>query len=225
MIHLALSLIPILIIDMINPVLLGGTIFSLGSKQPTRNTLAVLFTFLITYLIAGLLIAIGLELIEGSFKLPRYFDYILELIVAALLLYMAWKQHKEGDTHPEKKLKQNPDLSFKGAALLGLQINMVGLPFAIPYLAAIDQVLKAEASIYATLLLLLLYNILYILPYSLLLLIPTENTHIFKTINNWMHRITEKWLPILFFLLALLLIEDAVSFLLGYREYSFMELL
>ena len=222
-------LIPILIVDILNPVLLAGTIYSLGSRHPLMNALGVLGSYLATYFLAGILMAVGLEQFENAFRIPPGFDYILELIVAALLFYFAWDQYRAGDRHPEKKLRQEKKMGFFSYLLLGVQVNLVGLPFAIPYLAAIDQILKAELSIVSALWVLLVYNTVYVLPYFLLIPLRVfykkESDVIFESINDWMHQTCTKYLPILFFLLGLLLLEDAVSYLIGYREYSFLSLI
>jgi hypothetical protein len=229
MVHLIFIIIPFLIVDIINPILLGGTIYTLSSKNLFRNSMIMLLSFLVTYFFAGLIIAYGMESFENYFHLPAYFDYGLELIVAALLFYMAAKQSRERDAHPEEKLIHKFEMTTKDALQLGFQINIVGLAFAVPYLGAIDQILKADASILITLLVLLIYNILYVLPYASLILIrlirPKESSQIFKVINEWMHCLVVKWMPLIFVVLGLILIEDAISFLIGYREYSFLELL
>lgn len=227
--QLIIILIPILVADILNPVLLAGTIYCLGSRQPIINTLAVLMSFLVTYFLSGIVIAIGLELLEDYFHFPQEFDYVLELLIAALLFYMAWDQIKVGDRHPEKKLEKENCQTVIGSIALGVQINLVGLPFAIPYLAAIDQILKAEINIPLILILLLVYNICYVFPYFLLLPVrlvyKRESDVLFERINNWMHRVCTRYLPIFFIILGILLIEDAVSWLIGYREYSFIRLI
>lgn len=235
MIHVVLVLIPFLLVDIINPPLLAGTIYGLGTKKPYANSAVMLLSFLCLYLLAGIAIALGLESVIDYFSPTNqekqsspYFDYALELLLALLLFYLAAKQSQERDTHSIEELERS-DMTLKEAATIGILINVVGLPFAIPYLAAIDQILKADLHFIQIFFVLLVYNIFYILPYASLLLIrftfPHESDRIFGGINSWMHRVTTKWMPWVFFLLGLLLVEDAVSFLLGYREYSFLELL
>jgi len=227
--QLLLILIPFLIADIINPVLLGGAIYTLGSRHPYQNTWAMYLSFLVTYLISGLIIAVGIELLTAAFEIPLYYDYILELFIAALLFYFAWKQWKVGDQHPEKKLDHEVGMGVWDSLVLGLQINLVGLPFAIPYLGAIDQILKAEISPFLTFFVLLLYNIAYVLPYTAMIAIRriyhSESAEIFKSINLGMHRIYAKYMPWIFLILGFILIEDAVSYLIGYREYSFLRIL
>lgn len=229
MINLIFVLIPILIADLLNPVLFGGAVYSLGSTRPVINASGVLLSFFVTYFLAGLFIAVSLETLSDYFHLPLGFDYVLELIVAVLLFYFAWKQYKEGDQHLERKLRHDKGMTLWTACLLGAQINLVGLPLAIPYLAAIDQVLKADLRVAATIFVLLLYNIFYVLPFAFLILLrliyKKESNVIFEKINYWMHSVCVKYMPLIFIFLGLLLVEDAVSYFLGYREYSFLSLI
>ncbi len=58
--NLILILIPILLTDVVNPVLLAAVIFALGSKKPLLNANAVLFGWLIPESdLIGLLTIIG----------------------------------------------------------------------------------------------------------------------------------------------------------------------
>lgn len=226
---LLIILLPILVVDALNPILFAGVVYALGTRHPVINATALLLSFFLCYFLSGLAIALTLEAIVESFHLPEAFDYILELGVAGCLFYFAWKQHKTGDEHREQRLQRAGTLHLKEAVQMGFQINLIGLPFAIPYLAAIDQMLKANLSAWTTGGILLLYNVLYVLPFALMLALRwwlhEESAALFSRINGWMHRILERYLPWLFLLLGLLLLEDAVSYLLGYREYSFLSLM
>lgn len=229
MTHLFIVLIPILLVDLLNPVLLAGTVYGLGSRRPVTNGCTILTSFFITYFLAGIAIALALEMFTELFRIPHGFDYILEMTVAVLLFYSTWNQYKDTDSHPEEQLKHDEGMTLKDAALLGFQINLVGLPFAIPYLAAIDQILKAEINVIKTLSVLLLYNIGYVLPFTLLIFLrffyKERSDTIFNSINYGIQHFCDKYMPIILFLLGLLLVEDAVSYFLGYREYSLLSLI
>jgi cytochrome c biogenesis protein CcdA len=229
MVLLFAILLPFLIVDLINPILLGGVVYSLGSKHPIANGCMVLVSFFATYFLAGIAIAVSLELFTGVLKIPQGFDYVLELLVAVLLFYTAWSQYQTGDQHLEEELPHERGMTLWGAAFLGFQINLVGLPFAVPYLAAIDQVLKAELSVPEILLILLLYNVGYIFPFTLLVVLrifyKKKSDAVFEAVTYWMHRFCDRYMPVILFILGLLLVEDAVSFLLGYRVYSFLSLI
>ncbi len=226
--ELILILIPLLIVDMINPVLFAGVVYGLGSRHPVINTWNILVSFFLSYFLAGLIFAETLDLITRYAEIPLFVDYILEFIIALLLLYFARKMYKSGDEHRERKLVEDKDMSAWEAVIMGLTINIVGLPFALPYLAAIDQILKFGINPYVIFCVLLAYNIIYILPFASMVIIrwiyQKESNHIFETINAWIHRVTEKYLPFLFLFIGLLLLEDCISYFLGYREYSLLNL-
>ncbi|MGE0634658.1 MAG: GAP family protein [Pseudobdellovibrionaceae bacterium] len=228
MLTLVFILLPILISDIINPVLLAGMIYGLGSQHPFVNTWIISLSFFLSYLAAGLLIAVGLEQLTEILQLTKDFDYTLEFILALLLLYFAWRMYSTENQYPEQDLPHKKRMSQRDALLLGLQINIVGLPFALPYLAAIDQILKANLPALTSFLFLLLYNLLYILPFTSLIFIrwyyKRESDSIFQSINKGVDHFTQKYLPVIFLILGLILIEDCVSYFLGYREYSFLSL-
>jgi len=223
---LAIVLFPILLADAINPVLLAGVLYGLGSHRPMINSWMIILSFFVSYFLSGVAIALVFEEIVEIFHLPHGFDYAIEFVVALLLIAIGWSQLRSGDTHPEERLKHESSMSLWDAGMLGLQVNFVGLPFAIPYLAAIDQILKAQISAAASVVVLLVYNILYVSPFVAMIAIKwcfgEQSKPILEGFNRWMHTLSVKYLPWIFFVLALLLLEDCISFFLGYREYSFL---
>lgn len=218
----------ILLTDMVNPVLFAGVVYGLGSSHPIRNTLVLLLSHFTTYFLAGVLIAEGLEFLIYWQHLPQGADYVLEFFVAILLLYIAYRQYRAGEQHPEEKLKKDPLMTVREAWWVGVHICLIGLPIAVPYLAAIDQILKANLSYTTILLVLLLYNVLYILPFAAMIglrwIYHKETNALLQKINRGFQHLADRYIPILFLILALLLLEDCISFFLGYREYSFLSL-
>lgn len=225
---LGLVLLPILITDLVNPILLTGVLYGLGSNRPMVNSWIIIGAFFLSYFISGILIALGFDAFIDTFELTEGFAYSIELLVALLLIWIGYGQLKAGDTHPEEQLKHERSMSPWDAGLLGLQVNFVGLPFAIPYLAAIDQILKAEIDPFPSVAVLFLYNVLYLLPFVMMIGIKwffkEKSKSILQKFNLFVHLISVKYLPWVFIGLALVLLEDCVSFLLGYREYSLLSL-
>jgi len=225
---LALVLLPILLTDMINPVLLAAVLYGLGSNRPVGNSWAVILGFFLSYFLAGIAIALAFEAFIDSFELTERFAYLIEFCVALLLILIGWSQLKAGDTHPEEQLPHKRRMSFSSAAFLGLQANIIALPFAVPYLAAIDQILKADLEPWPATGTLLLYNLLYALPFAAMIavkrLFKERGRMLLEGFNRFVHILSVRYLPWIFIALALLLLEDCISFLLGYREYSFLSL-
>ena len=150
------TLAPILISDVLNPVLLAGVIFGLGSRRPFLNSTLLLLGWFFTYFAAG-----------TSF----------------------W---------------------------IGASINLIGMPFAIPYFAVLGQILKADLDWLPALMVLLIYNLLYIFPFSLLILIRLiyrqESDALFKSISDGMERLSGILMPVLLFLVGGVLLADAFVF-------------
>ena len=226
--ELLIVLLPILLTDIVNPVLFAGVVYTLGSSRPIVNTWSLLLSFFFCYFVSGLIIAVGLEYFSIEFHIPDSFDYILEFLIAMLLFYMGYKQLTAVEKPTEYLKKKDAGLNMMRSLRLGMEINLVGLPLAIPYLAWIDQILKADLSYAATWSFLMLYNILYILPFVSLIgvhrIYRKHIDEILQTLNQWMIRIANRYMPILFIILGFLLLEDCVSYFLGYREYSFISL-
>lgn len=216
MIGLSLVLVPILITDVINPVIFAATLYVLGTCHPIRNTLVMLLSFFVTYYLAGIAIAVGLDSFSDAFALPHGFDYIVEVIVGALLVVFGLLSYKKDYTPPDEKLKKNEAMTVGQSLLLGLQVNLIGLPFAIPYFGAIDQILKAEVAVLPTLSILFAYNVLYILPFATMVLLfvvsRQQSEVIFQKINLWINKIADSYLPIIFVILGVLLLIDGIFY-------------
>jgi cytochrome c biogenesis protein CcdA len=210
-------LFPILLVDVVNPVLLAAVIYSLGGRKPVLLSSMVLLGWTVVYYISGVFIAIGLESITSFLENPRTVDFYIELVVAALLLFFGFRF-----LFPKKKAIQDQGygdsshLNAFGAFGIGATINAVGLPFAIPYFAALDQILKANLGWIESLLVLLIYNLLYIAPFVMLIVIKMalgqEGEKILQTMNSWMDRIGKVVLPGMMIVLAVVLIIDAIMF-------------
>ena len=99
---------------------------------------------------------------------------------------------------------------------MGVLINIIGLPFALPYFAVIDQILKADLDWIPSLTVLLIYNLLYIFPFASLLLIRIfyreRSDAIFSKINSVMERIADVLMPFILIGIGGFLIIDAIFF-------------
>jgi cytochrome c biogenesis protein CcdA len=216
---LILILIPILLTDVVNPVLLAAVIFALGSKKPLINANAVLFGWLILYFIAGIILALGLESISEFLANPRPIDFYIEIVVGVLLVWLALRCFKKEDPRKkEKDFGEADALKTSTAFWTGASINLIGLPFAIPYFAAIDQILKSDLDWSPAVMALLIYNLLYILPFTLLILVryvyKEKSDHLFASINEKMEKLGNIILPLLLLLIGGALMADAIKFFL-----------
>jgi cytochrome c biogenesis protein CcdA len=210
-------LIPILITDVINPVLLAAVIFALGTGKPIRNAVLILLGWMLTYFVSGILLAIGLDKLIDLLSNPRPVDFVIEIVLGILLLWIGYRVMR-GNERPGKKKEfdKSESLGAVAAFWIGASINLIGMPFAIPYFAAIDQILKADLNTFEAISVLLTYNLLYIAPFTAVIVIRviyrSESDALLMKINGWMEKIGAVLMPLLLFGLGIALIADAVFY-------------
>jgi len=217
MFELIVTSIPILVSDVLNPVLLAGVIFGLGSRRPFLNSTLLLLGWLVTYFAAGILLALGLDAIIDFFKTPRPIDFVIETVLGLLLIGLGVYVVRSGQRHKKGREFDDADTLSAGTSFwIGASINLIGMPFAIPYFAFLGQILKADLDWMGALMVLLIYNLLYVLPFSLLIFIRLiyrqESDVLFKSISDAMEWLSAILMPILLFLVGGALLADAFVF-------------
>ncbi len=217
MFELIVTSIPILVSDVLNPVLLAGVIFGLGSRRPFLNSTLLLLGWFVTYFAAGILLALGLDAIIDFFKTPRPIDFVIETVLGLLLIGLGVYVVRSGQHHKKGREFDDADTLSAGTSFwIGASINLIGMPFAIPYFAFLGQILKADLDWMGALMVLLIYNLLYVLPFSLLIFIRLiyreESDVLFKSISDAMEWLSAILMPILLFLVGGALLADAFVF-------------
>ena len=217
MLNIIIITLPILLTDIINPVLLAAVIFALGSRRAFLNAWGVLFGWLIVYFSSGILLALGLEAILAFLDNPRPIDFYIQLIIAGLLVWFGIKLVQQNNPRSKKSdYGEAESLGVGKSFVIGATINLISLPFAIPYFAVLDQIVKSDLTWIPALVVLLIYNVLYILPFSLLMLIrllyKDQSDVIFAKINEKMERVGNIIMPLIIFAIAGLLVVDSILY-------------
>ena len=95
-------------------------------------------------------------------------------------------------------------------------VNFIGIPFAVPYFAALSQILKTDPSFLQAFFMLLAYNVLYALPFaivpSLVAVMGRRSQPVLQKINAVLERISAFLMPILLALVGLALLADAITY-------------
>ncbi len=210
------KLIPLLVVDVLNPVLFALLIVAIGTSRPLANSTAFLAGHTVAYFISGIIIALGLDQITDRLDNPHPVDFVIELLIGLLCLWAALAS-RDGKASEER----NPEGELTPAYCFGYGavVNFIGIPFALPYFAVVDQLLKANLSIEFSLLVLVFYNSAYVLPFMLVpimvALMGDTSKPILEKINNVLVGLVDRFMPILLLLLGIALSADALVFLIS----------
>ena len=207
------SLIPILIADLLNPILFAFMVYAAGTDRPVVNSSAMLMGHTVAYLFVGIVLSFGLEAVSYRLANPKRIDFFIEVIVGVILLWVAWRSRSVEKKDPEERISSLSPISAFG---FGMVINFVAIPFAVPYFAAVSQILKTDPSFLQGFFLLLAYNILYALPFvivpSLVAVMGQRSQPILQKINAVLDRLSAFLMPIVLALVGLALLADAITY-------------
>jgi len=204
---------PFLLIDALNPVLFAVLIYAAGSSRPIVNSSAMLLGHTLAYFSVGLLASLGIEKLAQRLDNPQPVDFVIEFILGVALLYAALASREGGASKtrtPEGALTPLKCLTY------GAVINFIGAPFALPYLAVISEIMRAELSTTASVTVLVGYNLAYALPFvmvpGLIAVVGDRAQPVLAKINQYLEKGADLLMPWLMLALALWLLADVLAF-------------
>jgi hypothetical protein len=86
MIELLPRLVPMLIVDVLNPVLFALLLVAIGTGRPLANSIAFLAGHTVSYFLSGIVIALGIDRITDRLNNPVPVDFFIQLVIGLLLL-------------------------------------------------------------------------------------------------------------------------------------------
>jgi len=207
------TLLPLLLIDVLNPVLFALLIVAVGSDRPTANSSALIAGHTVAYFVVGILIAMGLDQISNRLANPKPIDFGISMAAGVLCLWAALGARNGGASKTKEPERELTPLYCFG---FGAVVNFIGAPFAVPYFAALGQILKADLGTDGSLAVLVGYNLAYAFPFAmvpLLVAIMGDRSKPFlHKISDMLTGLVDKLMPIILSLLGLALIADSISF-------------
>jgi cytochrome c biogenesis protein CcdA len=213
MIDLLPALLPILLIDIVNPMLFALLVFAAGSGKPVANSVAMLAGHTVAYFLAGIIVSFGIEQISARLAEPHRIDFILSGIVGLGLVLAAVSTKKSGRKNADEPEWKMTPLSCFG---FGAVLNFIGIPFALPYFAAVDQIIKANLSFIESTAVLGAYNAAYALPFIVVPLATAIAGESAKSklekINEIIARAADLLMPWTLLLLGLTLVVDSGTY-------------
>lgn len=228
MIELIVTLVPIALIDSLSvvPLTIVPMALLLGGRRPVTGALAFIAGIVLTYLPFGVLLLFGLDALfdglaarfsEWWSSEPDLGEVVLEIVVGLAMVIFGHGLCRRGSKRKsgESRSGMTPVQAFTLAAV----INVSGFWGALPYFAAIAQILKADLSTGGILGAILLYNLVFALPlFSFLLLhllLGEQAQRWFANAADFTTRWGGRVVTILLIGLGFVLIIDGIAWLYG----------
>ncbi|MBW1687344.1 MAG: GAP family protein [Deltaproteobacteria bacterium] len=229
MTELLLVLVPIALVDSTSMLPIGVPVMLAMLAAPRGPTACVAFLLGIfaVYLPCGIAIALGLGavferlgawLAEAWARTPGTSDLALQIAIGGALLAFGWKlagtRQKRGERAAERSGLAPPQAFTLGAGLM-----IVGMPGALPYFAAVDQILRADVSATGAVLAVLWYNAVFLLPLILVpvlrLVLGARSQPFFDAVSRFSEVWGRRLIAAVLLLLGGLLVADGLGWFLG----------
>ena len=213
MVELLAILFPILLVDVLNPVLFALLVVAAGSSRPVVNSSTMLLGHTAAYFLAGFAVSFGLEQMSERLANPERIDFAIGGVIGVLLIWAFFRMRggaAPAADEPEWELTPLKCLGF------GAMVNFIGIPFALPYFGAVDQIMKANLGTADSLTVLAIYNIGYALVFAVVpvsvAIVGDRAKPLLERINQFLVRASDVAMPWMILLLGIWLLIDAAHF-------------
>jgi hypothetical protein len=229
MIPLLYALTPISLIDSLSLLPFAVVVLAvlLSGPKPYLSSVSFLLGVVLSYFAAGVLIVFGLgELLQGVtggivhwFNNPRAIDYILSMVVGIALILLGYRWAIARRKRAERK-QASAQMIPGSAFVLVAGATIAGIWGALPYFAAIDQIMKADVSYAEGMVALAYYNMVFVSLATALVLIRAVAGPRADELFNAVTRFFEVWgkrvLVALMIVLGSVMLADGVGWLFGH---------
>lgn len=199
---------------------------ALGGKRPWTLAGGFVGGISVAYFLAGIALLLGTDFFFKTFgayldrlwNQPNAIELTTQILLGLLLMAAAlWSRRTRND---RKTPRPAPEPTPGAMFLLGASLVLIGLPGAVPYVAAIEQILRTEPGWVGALSYLAFYNLLFVSPFLLLMgvryLVPQQSGRFFQMMADFALKAMPRLVVVFFFLLGLVLVADGVGWFLGH---------
>jgi cytochrome c biogenesis protein CcdA len=202
-----------------------GIVTALSSRKPDLTAGSYISGIFLPHFIFGLLLTIGLytafdqarDWMHEIWRDPNTLFVILQILIGAAMILFGYRlSHagKQQSDYPSYR-SMSPLKAFSVAA--GLTI--IKLPAAVPYFAAIDQILRAYPPVLGVLTALLFYNSVFLIPLVLIVMVRRlfgiQADRILSVVSDFFNRWGKRLMFIGLLGLGVILVLDAIGWFLG----------
>jgi len=237
MLELLLTLTTISLLDSLSavPIALIPLAIILNGRSPITGSISFISGGFIVYFIFGLLILLGLDSLIDQYaerfiaymkSEPDCVELVIQVIVGFIMIYFAWQFSRKA---PQENANKSYDSNITPAQafILSASINIVGMWGALPYFAAMAQILKADLETASMISILIYYNLVFALPLIgfivLRILMGEKATILLSKVTDFFSHWGKQAIVLSLYLLGPLLISDGIGWFIGYPILDFTE--
>ncbi|MFV2005638.1 MAG: GAP family protein [Gammaproteobacteria bacterium] len=237
MLELLLTLTTISLLDSMSavPIALIPLAIILNGRNPVTGSLGFISGGFIVYFIFGIFILLGLDTLIDEFanKFIRYMksepdsiELLIQILIGFLMIYFAWQFSRKSPQDIKTKTYVS-DITPLQAFTLSASINVIGMWGALPYFAAIAQILKVDLTTVSMIWILLYYNFIFTLPLIgfivLRIMMGDKATALLEKITRFFSHWGKQIFIVSLYLLGPLLIADGIGWFIDYPILDFTE--
>jgi len=226
--NLLLILVAIGLVDSLSmiPLALVPMTVALGGRRPAPLAGAFVVGVYLVYFCCGLLLLLGAEAFTARFgaglarlwNQPEALELVIQILVGLLLLLSPWFMRRSSPAKPQEA--PTAGSSPAAMALLGGSLVLLGIPGAVPYLAAVERIMHQDPQGFAAIAYLLFYNFIFVLPLLSLIglrfLFPQQAGRIFQSLATLSLSGLPKLTAVAVVALGLVLVADGIGWFLGH---------
>lgn len=227
MINLFLVLVPIALVDSssIIPLCIVPLVILLGGPRPLGRSMSLLFGIFLTYIVVGLLILFGLQhafdaIDDYMLRLwqhPNSEELIFQILVGLVLVFFGFRMARGRQVRAKKPAPVS--VSAGQAFLAGVGMAIVGIPGAVPYLAAIDLIIRSELPSDQAIVLVFLYNIIFVAPLVVIVVVRQvagdRSQGFLDRVRSFLSRWGRRVVVALMLAVGFVLVADGIGWFLG----------
>lgn len=220
MLNILFLILPLAIVDSLNPFTVAIHVFLLTTKNPLPKAIFHIIGIYLMYLIGGVLIFLGLDLVIREFlSIPniQLIRYIVGFLLGIGIIFFGYKKYKAGfhETNISKNIPINPIYCL----FLGFFSTIGDIPTAFPFFIALGIVKNMGFNTLDanTIIALLFYVFIYVLPLIILtsLLAFRQSSSLLWKIGSYIDRWSHKLIIWTSILIGALLLIDSIFFFAG----------
>ncbi len=205
----------------------------LAGKRPVSDAFSFIAGISIPYYLVGVLIALGLgpmmerlnaKAVEWLKHSPDPIEMVLQIVIGVLLLFLGIRfatARRKQAAKREARAEMTPTQAF----MLGAAMTLGGIWGALPYFAAINEILRVDPPLVPGLLVLGWYQLLFILPLVAFVILRqvlgTRAEPLFRKMSGFFSRWGRRLIILFMILLGLLLIADSIAWFMGHPLIDF----